>query len=240
VDADSSVTLGGFPLAIPTTVEKTNYILNVCLMEWAWHDYKFLDRIVFAFESSLENFCVARRGVARRSSGCHTSKPWPKTKSTSPLRSGRLFCQQPNRFHHRRWRRHNMTHQKLTTKFPTESVAKICRRWQRRYARKGIRPHPRQTRRKKAAETDSMMTARSGIPHNTGAGMVRSRPAASAFPPSDNALSAIVRSMTTASADLGRVLINAQIAAPLFAVLLGRLHGCPKNDTLRVIDERTL
>ncbi len=32
----------------------------------------------------------------------------------------------------------NMTHQKLTAKFPTESVAKICRRWQRRYKRKGF------------------------------------------------------------------------------------------------------
>jgi hypothetical protein len=50
VDPDSSVTLGGFPLAIPTTVEKTNYILNVCLTEWAVHDYKLLDRVVFAFE----------------------------------------------------------------------------------------------------------------------------------------------------------------------------------------------
>jgi hypothetical protein len=45
----------------------------------------------------------------------------------------------------------NMTHQKLTAKFPTESVAKICRRWQRRYKAEGIRPHPRQTRRKEAA-----------------------------------------------------------------------------------------
>jgi hypothetical protein len=41
----------------------------------------------------------------RLSSGCHTSKPWPKTKSaTRHAGGGRLFCRLPSRFHHRRWR----------------------------------------------------------------------------------------------------------------------------------------
>jgi hypothetical protein len=42
--------LAASPLAIPTTVEKTVYILNACLVEWAWGYYKFLDRAVLTFE----------------------------------------------------------------------------------------------------------------------------------------------------------------------------------------------
>jgi hypothetical protein len=70
-----------------------------------------------------------------------------------------------------------MTHQKLTTKFPTEIGRENLPPMAAAIQAEGIRPHPRQTRRKEAAETDSMMTARGGIPHNTGAGMVRTLPA---------------------------------------------------------------
>jgi hypothetical protein len=50
VDADSYVTLGGFPLAIPTTVEKTGYVVNACLVEELWGYHKLLDRAIIAFE----------------------------------------------------------------------------------------------------------------------------------------------------------------------------------------------
>jgi hypothetical protein len=50
VDSDSSVRLGGFPLAIPTTVEKTVYVLNACLVQGVWNYYKFLDSAFVTFE----------------------------------------------------------------------------------------------------------------------------------------------------------------------------------------------
>ena len=38
-------------IKVPTTVEKTNYILNSCLMQFNWQDIgKYLDRGVFVFE----------------------------------------------------------------------------------------------------------------------------------------------------------------------------------------------
>jgi hypothetical protein len=49
VDADSSERFGPFSLAIPTTVEKTNYILNACLVQWIYDArggyHKFLNHL---------------------------------------------------------------------------------------------------------------------------------------------------------------------------------------------------
>jgi hypothetical protein len=45
----SSATLG-FTLKVPSTVEKTNYLGNSCLMRFTWHDTgTYLDRGVFVF-----------------------------------------------------------------------------------------------------------------------------------------------------------------------------------------------
>lgn len=46
----ASATLN-FAIKVPTSVEKTNYIGNSCLMQFNWHDIgKYLDRGVFVFE----------------------------------------------------------------------------------------------------------------------------------------------------------------------------------------------
>lgn len=46
----ASATLN-FAIKVPTTVEKTNYLGNSCLMQFNWHDVgKYLDRGVFVFE----------------------------------------------------------------------------------------------------------------------------------------------------------------------------------------------
>jgi hypothetical protein len=49
VDADSSERFGPFSLAIPTTVEKTNCILNACLVQWTYDArggyHKFLNHV---------------------------------------------------------------------------------------------------------------------------------------------------------------------------------------------------
>lgn len=42
-----------FSLKVPTTVEKTNYLGNSCLMQFNWHDIgTYLDRSVFVFAVS--------------------------------------------------------------------------------------------------------------------------------------------------------------------------------------------
>ena len=47
--AGASATLS-FALEIPTTVEKTNYLGNSCLMQFSWHDVgAYLDRGIFVF-----------------------------------------------------------------------------------------------------------------------------------------------------------------------------------------------
>jgi hypothetical protein len=46
---NASATLS-FTIKVPSTVEKTNYIGNSCLMQFNWHDVgKYLDRGVFVF-----------------------------------------------------------------------------------------------------------------------------------------------------------------------------------------------
>jgi hypothetical protein len=51
VGVDSSELFGPFFLAIPTTVEKTVYILNACLVQWTYDArggyYKFLNHVSF-------------------------------------------------------------------------------------------------------------------------------------------------------------------------------------------------
>jgi hypothetical protein len=48
----ASATLS-FALKVPTTVEKTNYLGNTCLMQFNWHDIGlYLDRSVFVFAVS--------------------------------------------------------------------------------------------------------------------------------------------------------------------------------------------
>ena len=48
----ASATLS-FALKVPSTIEKTNYLGNSCLMQFNWHDIgKYLDRGIFVFAVS--------------------------------------------------------------------------------------------------------------------------------------------------------------------------------------------
>ncbi len=48
--AAGASTVLSFTLKVPSTVEKTNYLGNCCLMQFNWHDIgKYLDRGVFVF-----------------------------------------------------------------------------------------------------------------------------------------------------------------------------------------------
>jgi hypothetical protein len=51
--ASGASTTLSFSLAVPSTVQKTGYIGNSCLMQFNWHDIgKYLDRGVFVFDVS--------------------------------------------------------------------------------------------------------------------------------------------------------------------------------------------